>query len=121
MKKLSDRQRRRPANFFIGAQPVSEGYQPSIYEWICGAATSELALRVAGNARCSRACENKPHTIGKKMAIQSGVGCPAGVGDALCCLELHLARDQNWITRSPAEFIRADSCSHRDHGAVSCL
>ena len=55
------------------------------------------------------------------MATKSRVGYPAGVVDALRCLEFDLARDKNRIARSPADFIRSDSLSHRDYRARSCL
>ena len=55
------------------------------------------------------------------MATNSRVGYPAGVADTLRCLELDLARHKSRIARSPADFLRGDSLSHRDYRARSCL
>jgi hypothetical protein len=49
------------------------------------------ALRVAGDARCSRACEDHECIVTKEVATESRVGCPASLVNALRRLELHLA------------------------------
>ena len=84
-----------------------------------GAWKRDLALRVAGDARCSRACEINKCIAANKVATEGRVGCSGGVADALHRLELYLACHQDRITRSPADFIRGDSFSHRNYRAGS--
>ena len=91
VKMPSKRQSRRGRNFFIAARnPLLRLSDCQSVNRLL-AQRRDLALRVAGHARCSRACENNECIAAKKVATESRVGCAAGVADALRCLELHLA------------------------------
>ena len=47
------------------------------------------------------------------------MGRACGMADTLCCLELDVARYQDRIARSTANFVCGDSLSDRDHRAFS--
>src|SRR6478609_10281593 len=90
VKMLSKRQSRRGRNLFIAARnPLLRRSNCQSVDGV--AQRPDPALRVAGHARCSRACENNECIAAKKVATENRVGYRAGVGDALRCLELHLA------------------------------
>ncbi len=79
-----------------------------------------VALRSAADTRWSRADENQER-VEAQLEAQGSLGCASGMADALCCLELDVARHQDRITRSAADFVRSDSFFDRDHRAGSCL
>jgi hypothetical protein len=105
--------------FFHRCEGCQAAEQLSIYQ--CSERRREVPLRLTANERLSRACEKDEHRLGKEMATESGVGCPAGMADALPCLELHLARYKNRITRSPADFVCGDSFCYRHRRAAGCF
>src|SRR6266567_7969483 len=75
----------------------------------------ELALRIAINTRWSRANGNENRMAETQLAAANWVGDTGSLADALCRLEFDLARYQDWIARSAADFLCGHSFSDRNH------
>src|SRR5437762_7145176 len=85
----------------------------------------EPPLRIGVNTRWSIADENEKDIgwRGRARPVRAGValGAPmgraSGMADALCCLELDVARYQDRVARSTANFLCRYPFSRRNHRA----
>ncbi len=76
----------------------------------------DQTLRIGNEARWSRADENEKRIAEIQLAIQDRMGRASGVADTLCCLELDVARYQDRIARSTANFL----CGYPFPGCDHC-
>src|SRR5882724_4561452 len=84
--------------------------------WQAEPAASHLTLRIGIEARLSRTDENEKRISKDELAAQSRMGCASGMADALRCLEFDVARYQDRIARSTANFLCGypfSRCNHR--------
>ena len=77
----------------------------------------EPPLRIGVNTRWSIADENEKDIADARSTAQDRVGRASGMADALCCLEFNMARYQDRVARSTANFLCGYPFSRRNHRA----